>query len=148
MLTLDESMFNSVNESSNPHFDHYAKEVADAGYTGEEIAKVISIADDYESKAQKNFITYDQMDEVADMMGLATMSDFELRRAWDMYYDILSMEAFRDDDMDNYHKYSDAASAFAEVINREARKRKATGNYNPDNESLEERCDDNNCKNK
>ena len=125
--------------SENEHFDVYDKEVKEAGYTDKEIAKVISIADDYASKAQRHFITYDQMDEVADKMGLSQMSDPELRRAWSMYYDILSRESFRDGDMDNYHKYSDAASAFAEVINREARRRKEAGNYNPDiNEFLKE----------
>lgn len=128
--------------TEDKHFDYYDQEVKNGGYTEEEIAKVISIADDYESKADKGVITYDQMDEVASQMGLEEMSDSELRRAWDMYYDVLSRESFRDDgtsdSLDNYRKYSDACSAFAEVINREARRRKEAGNYNPDNESLNE----------
>ena len=124
--------------TEDKHFDYYDERVRNAGYTNAEIAKVLSIADDYINKAQKHFITYDQMDEVADKMGLANMSDKELARAWYLYHDVISRESFAGDG-DNYADYSDAASAFAEVINREARKRKATGNYNPDvDESLKE----------
>lgn len=127
---------------SSEHFDAYDQLVKEAGYTDDEIAKVLSIADAYEEEASKGVITYEQMDKVADMMGLADMSDSELRRAWDMYYDILSRESFAHDDepgLESWKKYDDAASAFAEVINREARKRKEAGNYNPDmDESLDE----------
>lgn len=138
ILNKDESL----NESSDPHFQVYDKKVKDAGYTDDEIAKVISIADEYENNADNGFISYAEMDEYADKIGLEDMSDSELRRTWDLYYDVLSRESFTDDDstgIEKYKKYSDAASAFAEIINREARRRKEAGNYNPDvDESLNE----------
>lgn len=133
LLNIDECI------TEGTHFDHYEQKVKDAGYTQDQINSVISIADEYEKDAEKGFITADQMDYISDLMDLDKLSDSQLAKAWNMYYDILSMESFRDDNIDNYRKYEDAASAFAEVINREARKRKATGKYNPDmDESLKE----------
>lgn len=113
---------------------HYQEELDELGATEEECNKYIKIADDYEAKCDRHFITYDQMKEVADAMGLKEMSDAELARAWDVCYCTLSREAFKEDDsedLERYHKYSDAASAFSEVINQEARERKAKGNYSP-----------------
>ena len=113
--------------TEDAHFDHYDSKVKEAGYTPEEIAKVIRIADQYESEATRGFFTYEQADKYADLMGLADMSGDELSRTWDLYYDVLSRESF-DGGMDAYRKYSDAASAFAEIINREARRRRASKN--------------------
>ena len=111
----------------DPHYTKFDKIVKELDVSDDEIKKVIKIADDYESKAQRGFITYSQMDEVAKAMGLKEMSDSELSRAWNVYYYVLQRESLSDNEgaLKEWVKYQDAASAFAEVINREARERKA-----------------------
>lgn len=125
----------SLNEAKDEErVEHYQSELDKLGATEEECNKYIKIADDYESKAERHFITYEQMDEVAKAMGLEQMSDNELARAWKVCYYTLNREAFKEDnseELERWQKYSDAASAFAEVINREARARKEKGNYTP-----------------
>lgn len=108
------------------HYIELDKLVKELGVSDDEIKKVIKIADDYEAKAQRHFITYGQMDEVAKAMGLKEMSDGELARAWKVYYYVLQRESLSDEGgaLKKWKKYGDAASAFAEVINREARERK------------------------
>ena len=129
-MDLGESLKESKDEE---RVSGYQSRIDALGVSEDEYKKVIEIADDYESKAHKGFISYKEMDEVANKMGLKDMSDSELARAWKVYYYILSKESFSDegDSFEKWEKYSDAASAFAEVINREARERKATGNYAP-----------------
>lgn len=133
--SLDEDGEKPIKESRDEErVANYQKDLDELGATEEECNKFIKIADDYEEKAQRHFITYDQMDEVAKATGLKEMSDKELARAWKVCYYTLNREAFKEDDSEDlkrYAKYSDAASAFAEVINREARERKEKGNYDP-----------------
>lgn len=129
---LKESKLNEVGDEER--VEHYQAELDKLGATEEECNKYIKIADNYEAKAEKHFITYEQMDEVAKAMGLEQMSDNELARAWKVCYYTLDRESFKADDsedLERWRKYSDAASAFAEVINREARKRKSSGHYSP-----------------
>ena len=118
----------------NAHYDYYDERIAGKKYTDEQIRNVLDIADQYIDEAEWGVISYDQMDKYANLMGLEQMSDRQLRDAWDMYNLIINREAFSEDsdNYEHYRKYSDCASAFAEVINREALRRKATGNYNPD----------------
>lgn len=136
-LTEDknEGGWNKLNEvGDEERVEHYQAELDKLGATEEECNKYIKIADNYEAKAEKHFITYEQMDEVAKAMGLEQMSDNELARAWKVCYYTLDRESFKADDsedLERWRKYSDAASAFAEVINREARKRKSSGHYSP-----------------
>jgi len=136
---VNESLKDLKESRDEERIKYYQDKLDKIGATPEEIAKVIKIADDYEAKATKSFISFKQMDEVADAMGLKEMSDKELNRAWDLYYYTLTKEAFSDEEgsLVKWEKYDDAASAFAEVINREARERKAKGNYKPkEGESL------------
>lgn len=118
-------------ENKDRHYQAYNEKVKNAKYDENEINKILRIADDYSKEADEGFISYDQMDRYAEKMGLKDLSDKELRQAWDKYYNILSRQSFKGGSMNNYRKFGDAASAFAEIINREARSRKEKGNYFP-----------------
>lgn len=120
---------------SDEHYSAYDEDVKKGGYSDEDINAVVQLAEEYGKNSTRGFITPDQMKMVAEKMGLSNLSDRDLRLAWDKYYNILGREAHRGGSMKRWRKFGDAQSAFAEVINQEARNRKASGNYFPYDES-------------
>jgi hypothetical protein len=117
-------------KDEDSYWAHYDKEVKELNVSQEEVNTIIKYADEYEAEADRGWITPDQIEKYSNLMGLAGLSDEELSRAWEVYYAVLSREAFSDEpgSIEKYKKYSDAASAFAEIINREARNRRERKN--------------------
>lgn len=127
MMGSGETTGVAISEGSDAHYNHYNDKVKELNIPQEEIDKIIKIADEYEANARRGIITYDEMDEVSDKLGLKDIPDFQgLSDMWEKVYNVLNRESFTDEgsSLDKYRKYSDAASAFAEVINREARTRR------------------------
>jgi hypothetical protein len=127
MMGSGETTGVAISEGSEAHYNHYNDKVKELNIPQEEIDKIIKIADEYEANARRGIITYDEMDEVSDKLGLKDIPDFQgLSNMWEKVYYVLNRESFTDEgsSLDKYRKYSDAASAFAEVINREARTRR------------------------
>lgn len=120
--------------AKDEHFSEYDKDVKAGDYSDDEINDVIRLAEEYGKNATRGFITQDEMKMIADRMGLKNLSDRDLRLAWNKYYNILGRESHRGGSMKRFNTFGDAQSAFAEVINQEARNRKATGNYFPYND--------------
>lgn len=127
MMGSGETTGVAISEGSEAHYNHYNDKVKELNIPQEEIDKIIKVADEYEASARRGIITYDEMDEVSDKLGLKDIPDFQgLSDMWEKVYYVLNRESFTDEgsSLDKYRKYSDAASAFAEVINREARTRR------------------------
>ena len=140
--TYDDINYNEYDDENpnwsaenDEHYKFFDDSIKKANYSQEDIDSIIDMAEKYSRNAERGVITYEQMDDIANKMGLKNLSDRDLRLAWDKYYDILRRESFKGGSMKRWEKFGDAASAFAEVINREARNRKERGNYFPYDEN-------------
>ena len=120
---------------NDAHYKSYDDEVKKANYSQKDIDSVINLGKEYSKGADRGIISFKQMDDIANKMGLSNLSDRDLRLAWDKYYNILQRESFKGGSMKRWKDFGDAASAFAEVINREARNRQENGNYFPYDEN-------------
>lgn len=85
-------------------------------------------------KPQRGFITQDQLKRYGEKLGLPQMSDRDLRLMWDDVNNVGGYKSFGTPYDKGGRELEDARSAFAEVVNEEARNRKAKGNYFPYNE--------------
>lgn len=76
------------------------------------------------------FISRKWIDRITDELNLKNLSDLELSNMWDMVYLTIRNEFYyydRNGDYKTADKYRDVESAFTEVVNIEARARRARG---------------------
>lgn len=129
---VEESLTESRDDERVAHY----QELLDELYvTPKETELILKTADEYEKTAQKGWITYEAIDKITEKLGLKHLSQLDLSRMWEIVYYTLEKAAFENDGK-NYEKYSDAASAFAEVINMEARRRKEHANSDANLEGI------------
>jgi len=126
--------------------DEYAKHYKDAAMkvNPERAALIAAAMDEYVAeKPQRGFITDEQMKRYGERLGLPQMSDRDLRLMWDDIHNVAGYRGFGTPYDKGGRELEDAQSAFAEVVNQEARNRKAKGNYFPYNdEDIEKGKDD------
>jgi len=70
------------------------------------------------------FISYKDMDWVSEKLGLSSLSDEELSILWDTVWDFFTNMERKEEDIDKAFFMQDTRSAWLEVINHEARKRR------------------------
>lgn len=70
------------------------------------------------------FISYKDMDWVSEKLGLPNLSDEELSILWDTVWDFFTSMERKEEDIDKAFFMQDTRSAWLEVINHEARKRR------------------------
>lgn len=70
------------------------------------------------------FISYKDADWVSEKLGLSSLSDEELSILWDMVWDFFTNMERKEEDIDKAFFMQDTRSAWLEVINHEARKRR------------------------
>jgi len=134
--SIGESKEESLKESRDDERVAHYQELLDELYvTPKETELILKTADEYEKTAQKGWITYEAIDKITEKLGLKQLSQLDLSRMWEIVYYTLEKAAFENDG-ENYEKYSDAASAFAEVINMEARRRKEHTNSDANLEGI------------
>lgn len=87
----------------------------------EDLAEEYLTSKDY----HRGFITQDWIDIVTDKLDLKNLSDYELCNMWDMVYLTLDHRYVRHSgDFKKGMAYLDVQSAFTEVVNVEARRRR------------------------
>ena len=89
----------------------------------EELAMEYLNDEDY----QKGFINYKWVFKITEELKLEELSDLELSNMWDMVWMTLECEYTHhriNEDWDKAMPYLDVQSAFTEVVNREARRRR------------------------
>lgn len=70
------------------------------------------------------FISYKDVNWVSEKLGLSSLSDEELSILWDEVWDFFTSMERKEEDMDKAFFMQDTRSAWLEVINHEARKRR------------------------
>lgn len=101
----------------------------------ERAALIAKAMEDYVGeKPQRGFITNEQLKKYGEQLGLPKMSDRDLRLMWDDVNNVGGYKSFGTPYDKGGRELEDARSAFTEVVNEEARNRKAKGNYFPYNE--------------
>lgn len=101
----------------------------------ERAALIAAAMDEYVGeKPQRGFITADQLKKYGDRLGLGKLSDRDLRLMWDDVHNVGGYKGFGTPYDKGGRELEDARSAFTEIINQEARNRKAKGNYFPYND--------------
>lgn len=89
---------------------------------------ILNLAKNYldDEKYQKSFITKEWVDRVTEALKLRELDDLELANMWDMVYLTLENEFhyYKERDAALSMKYLDVQSAFTEVVNVEARRRR------------------------
>ena len=110
----------------------------------ERAALIAAAMDEYiAEKPERGVITYDQLKKYGERLGLPQMSDRDLRLMWNDVHNVAGYRGFGTPYDKGGRELEDAQSAFAEVVNQEARNRKAKGNYFPYNdEDIEKGKDD------
>lgn len=101
----------------------------------ERAALIAKAMDEYVAeKPQRGFITNEQLKKYGERLGLPQMSDRDLRLMWDNVHNVGSYKGYGTPYDKGGRELEDAHSAFTEVVNQEARNRKAKGNYFPYND--------------
>ena len=90
---------------------------------------ILDLAKEYlsDENYHEGFILKEWIDRVTAELKLEELDDLALANMWDMVYLTLDSECYYchlNHDKENWNKYRDVQSAFAEVVNVEARKRK------------------------
>lgn len=93
------------------------------------ITTIKELAEQYLADANyhRGIITGEWIEKVSNALNLKNITNLELSDMWDMVYLTLDGEIDRYEecnDLKNVFKYIDVRSAFIEVVNAEARKRK------------------------
>ena len=87
--------------------------------------KLMQVYDEYKTKEiVRGFISYENVDWVSEKLGLSSLSDEELSILWDTVWDFFTNMERKEEDIDKAFFMQDTRSAWLEVINHEARKRR------------------------
>lgn len=90
---------------------------------------ILELAKEYlnDKGYHRGFINGEWVEKVTDTLNLKNLDSLELSNMWDMVYLTLNNEFYhydRNKEYDKAMKYMDVQSAFTEVVNAEARRRR------------------------